>query len=727
MPGLKKLDKLKRFIGHKHDDDTQKHGLEPPPSKQPFRRRSILGLLQKSQKLEGGAQEQQMPKPPLSLPPLVDTFVNSLTSETLSNFLTWFLYFEIVKLPESPADWYYSIDPMEMRAWIAVGTYMAGDYQYEQELAVFDSVCDRLYLNKWTVCQCLIRLNSPEKMEYTRLAAAITTAKEDGLSEGEMLENIEDLLRPLKRLAVFLKPTAGTIFEQWKRQIVQRLADYLAVVVLPRLPVLRGGPPVLSGKTDEEELELRHLFEATQQKRKVPRSWHNTKLAITQWPPQGGPERAYYMQYALHEPYVGPSTVPDSPGQTTSPIFTANARYSPFDFNAAMDQRGCGTNDKPSHPLSSSRALNSVLMGPTDIETHLLWLGSVHQDRVTGRPAAKVPSGTDSVPRDLATQNPTGGYLSPSPAALSQIPYQFGDLGPTGGKTSTHLEFSPWCKNIFQDLNLPTQGTTDVPESWFTMSSDSASELSRLCDNAFNEDTPARCLPRDTSILDLPVAARAPVRQLGGAGRLVRSKGKANLADAFSDFKDTDSNSASTLLSSSPIANTSSSPYRQNTSTDVSPTSNITPPSKTSSNGIKRSNEADVEAGPHNSIAEYHARQMNMSPVQRPITPYERAKWRRRSSLADPLRAASNIVRRGSFPLPLLGLGADRRDADAEDDHDDDDDDDDEGVIAYVDIARRRRQSIGNRLDDVLEKCRGKGTEMGTETAEDNMDVSVNF
>jgi hypothetical protein len=73
---------------------------------------------------------------------LVVTFVNTLNATQLSNFLIWFFYHDIVELPESPALWFKTIDPTEMRGWIALGKHLLKTTTYGLELVVLVSICD---------------------------------------------------------------------------------------------------------------------------------------------------------------------------------------------------------------------------------------------------------------------------------------------------------------------------------------------------------------------------------------------------------------------------------------------------------------------------------------------------------------------------------------------------------------------------------------------------------
>lgn len=106
---------------------------------------------------------------------LAKTFVDAMTFEKLSNFLAWMLYYDSVELPESPESWYSLIEPMEMRGWVALGTYLSTRHEVGSglDLVVLDSICDRANLIRKTVHTMLKQFADPRKMVYSQIALAV--------------------------------------------------------------------------------------------------------------------------------------------------------------------------------------------------------------------------------------------------------------------------------------------------------------------------------------------------------------------------------------------------------------------------------------------------------------------------------------------------------------------------------------------------------------------------
>jgi len=205
------------------------------------------------------------------------TFVNTLNSSQVSNFFAWFLQYDVVELPESPAAWYAHIDTMEMRGWIALGLYLAGTLDYGMDIVVLDSICDRLRLQRRTVHSCLIQLSDPQKMVQTQLATAVMESKAIYKTEVQRLEYVQAKLHSLLLVAQRIKPTPASIHEVWRAEIEKRLRGYLTDVVAKRIEHQKMGMPLVGHSTCEqvskdiqEGLRLNYLYEAMQQERQVP-------------------------------------------------------------------------------------------------------------------------------------------------------------------------------------------------------------------------------------------------------------------------------------------------------------------------------------------------------------------------------------------------------------------------------------------------------------------------
>ncbi|KAF2730391.1 hypothetical protein EJ04DRAFT_586405 [Polyplosphaeria fusca] len=204
------------------------------------------------------------------VPKLVVSFVKCLTGTMLSDFLSWFLFHDIVLLPESPGRWYHTINAMDMRGWIALGSFLRTGINLDLELVTLDAICDRLRLPKATVYDCLRQLADPQDMTWTQLASTMRVAKQENMTEAQTLGLVQSKLCNLLRLANHLTPSKHGIFPLYRVKVINRIKEFNHELLAPRLAVLVGSAPKLTTKTPEEKSRLEYLFEAMQQERPVP-------------------------------------------------------------------------------------------------------------------------------------------------------------------------------------------------------------------------------------------------------------------------------------------------------------------------------------------------------------------------------------------------------------------------------------------------------------------------
>ncbi|KAF2654254.1 hypothetical protein K491DRAFT_484853 [Lophiostoma macrostomum CBS 122681] len=226
-------------------------------------------------RLTGKNSKTTIPAPtarvqPQEVPLVVRYFVDRLDKERISDLLVWYLYYDIVKLPESPSQWYKPIDSMDMRGWIALGNFLSTGTQYGLHLVVLDSICDRLQLEKRVLHECIQKVADPDKMRWTTLATVLHTAKQERKTELDGLELVKSNLWSLMRLANCLKPTLDSRLATWHTQIVQRLHNYIHAIVDPQITAVRGGTCGPLRISEAEERELMFFYEMMQQERHVP-------------------------------------------------------------------------------------------------------------------------------------------------------------------------------------------------------------------------------------------------------------------------------------------------------------------------------------------------------------------------------------------------------------------------------------------------------------------------
>ncbi|KAF1833257.1 hypothetical protein BDW02DRAFT_464309, partial [Decorospora gaudefroyi] len=225
------------------------------------------------------------PSPPV-ISKLAKAFVDSMNATQLSNFLVWMLYYDTVELPDSPENWYKKIDHMEMRGWVALGSYLFDALEagqgYGFDLVVLDSICDRIRLQRSTVHEFLARFADPEKMKYSILASTVQTAQQDDASTLKVLDTIQSKLHELNKLATNLKPQQNSQYEEWLAALQTRIRAFSHLVIGPRIAHVRTGKPLCTAATCDQlppeikdAIKLNYAYEALQQERIVPLTRYN--------------------------------------------------------------------------------------------------------------------------------------------------------------------------------------------------------------------------------------------------------------------------------------------------------------------------------------------------------------------------------------------------------------------------------------------------------------------
>lgn len=203
-------------------------------------------------------------------PTLVKTFVNQINAQLLSEFLCWYLYYDVVQPPLSPHRWYIHIYSPHMEGWIALGSFLASGVDYGWDLTVLHSVCDRLRLNKRVVHSILVRVSDPDQMTWTSIASTLKAAKKDQKLEVEALEDVQSVLQQLRALGSSTTPAPDSGFQDMKRIAVERIKEFLEYVVNPQINALRGSLEEPWGTREEKTRELAYYFELMQRPRQVP-------------------------------------------------------------------------------------------------------------------------------------------------------------------------------------------------------------------------------------------------------------------------------------------------------------------------------------------------------------------------------------------------------------------------------------------------------------------------
>ena len=141
---------------------------------------------------------------------------------------------------------------------------------YGLDMAVFDSICDRLKLTRDHVKIMIVRLADLKEMEYTRIAQVFQSAVEKRQAKEETHRAVQVILLEIKRLAAFLKPTPGSVFAEWRPKINERLKNFLAMVAPLIAPLFRHIPESTGNTGDEKHRQLSYEFEVMLEQRLVP-------------------------------------------------------------------------------------------------------------------------------------------------------------------------------------------------------------------------------------------------------------------------------------------------------------------------------------------------------------------------------------------------------------------------------------------------------------------------
>ncbi|KAF2490587.1 hypothetical protein BU16DRAFT_566598 [Lophium mytilinum] len=310
MPLANRIHKLKRYLGMPITPETaparQEHSRPQTagPAAPPTRFRRILRGC-----TYAGVKSTNQTAISTPIPIGVPAFVEQITAESLSHFLIWLFYYDIVELPVSPADWYKHLPSMEMRGWIQLGSFLQTTLPAGFQLDRLDEIIDGLHLRKNFVMQCIDKVSKPDLMRWSDVATDIQFAMANSLREKDRLELVEACLEAIQDTNMALKPRTGSVFEGWQIDVTERVADYLGVVVKPRLSRIQG-IRMLSGKSEDDQRSVQYIFEAMQAERPVPlvrygifpthplRNRNSSELSVIS-PEQAAQEADEELQYSM--------------------------------------------------------------------------------------------------------------------------------------------------------------------------------------------------------------------------------------------------------------------------------------------------------------------------------------------------------------------------------------------------------------------------------------------
>jgi hypothetical protein len=166
---------------------------------------------------------------------LSKTFDAQMTVESLSQLLIWYLYWDIAEVAGKNCKWYQELPQDTMCSWIRLG-YELGAFSAKVPSssvaglpAGLQKACQRLQIDEEGVCRRLIRLS----YRYDMIKSEITEIFRLGDDE-ENIIRLREKLTTDKELVRALRPIANTSFEQKRAQILKRIDEIMALIVLPK-------------------------------------------------------------------------------------------------------------------------------------------------------------------------------------------------------------------------------------------------------------------------------------------------------------------------------------------------------------------------------------------------------------------------------------------------------------------------------------------------------------
>jgi len=155
-----------------------------------------------------------------------ELFDSQITLESLSHFIIWYLYYDIVEMPRSPTQWYDEFPLIQLEGWIQLG------HDLGQENAALATglahACHKMALNYTNVQDKLIRFSSWVRMAQTETAEA-------GGTSIESMNKIREILESDRRLLEGLRPGKDDQRRGRQATIIARTVAILGLIVLPTL------------------------------------------------------------------------------------------------------------------------------------------------------------------------------------------------------------------------------------------------------------------------------------------------------------------------------------------------------------------------------------------------------------------------------------------------------------------------------------------------------------
>ena len=149
---------------------------------------------------------------------------------------------------------------MDMRRWIVLGDFLRSNKI--PSLGNLDSVYTALGVSKPFVRFRIIQGIRSSANEVQRAAGALRSMEGKVIKEEKILEIVQEWLMVGKQTVELLEPSKG--------KILTRAAQSLQLVVNPRLFKLQRWMGLQTEASEDDILQVKYLYTATQQERSVP-------------------------------------------------------------------------------------------------------------------------------------------------------------------------------------------------------------------------------------------------------------------------------------------------------------------------------------------------------------------------------------------------------------------------------------------------------------------------
>lgn len=245
---------IRKFFSAGEEEDG--HGPDTRPQRS-IRARSLSTICRWCNK--GSLSE----RPPISAPvdpfPVLsrrmEAFDAQITRASLSQIMVWYVYYDVVQLPERGSKRFQDLPRQIMIGWIGLGMELERTNRVPSRNLW--SICNRMHVDTGEVVTRLIRLSDRASMLKSGLVD--TTDFEAQAKKLQSDLTLVELLGPIRFR-----------FERWKQETIDGIQEYMEVVYLPVVSVGQFGLPPASEGESQRRNDVRTRMKEIMYKRREP-------------------------------------------------------------------------------------------------------------------------------------------------------------------------------------------------------------------------------------------------------------------------------------------------------------------------------------------------------------------------------------------------------------------------------------------------------------------------